>query len=164
MQMDEASPTSRTRRCGGSPGPSREPGGLLESAGGHRQPVYREGAGGDHPGAAGEAQPSGSGPRPSTTTRNTACGARDELSASASEIVAEPSRTPTPARLIGVKTYWQGARADGRSEPGDAAVRITTAKYLTPSGIDIHKKGIEPEIEVKMPEDIPDDATWKRTA
>lgn len=82
----------------------------------------------------------------------------DELSASASEIVAGAIKDTHTGTLIGVKTYGKGRVQTVVPMPGDAAVRITTAKYLTPSGIDIHKKGIEPDIEVKMPEDIPDDA------
>lgn len=77
----------------------------------------------------------------------------DEMSASASEIVAGAIKDTKAGTLVGTKTYGKGRVQTIVPLPGDAAVRITTAKYLTPKGTDIHKVGIVPDIEVKAPED-----------
>jgi carboxyl-terminal processing protease len=84
----------------------------------------------------------------------------DEFSASASEIVAGAIKDNQVGTLIGNKTFGKGRVQTVVPMPGDAAVRITTAKYLTPKGTDIHKVGIQPDIVVQMPEPdtLPDDA------
>lgn len=81
----------------------------------------------------------------------------DEMSASASEIVAGAIKDTRAGTLVGVKTYGKGRVQTIVPLPGDAAVRITTAKYLTPKGTDIHKVGILPDIEVKAPDEVPED-------
>lgn len=80
----------------------------------------------------------------------------DELSASASEIVAGAIKDYGAGTLIGTKTYGKGRVQTIVPLPGDAAVRITTAKYLTPKGTDINKVGILPDIVVNMPETPPE--------
>lgn len=77
----------------------------------------------------------------------------NEQSASASEIVAGAIKDTDAGTLVGVKTFGKGRVQTIVPLPGDSAVRITTAKYLTPNLTDIHQKGIEPHIEVKLPEE-----------
>ncbi len=79
----------------------------------------------------------------------------NEFSASASEITAGALKDLGTGTLVGVKTFGKGSVQkvyplrfpEGR----ESALKITTAHYLTPSGRDIHKVGIEPDIKVEMP-------------
>jgi carboxyl-terminal processing protease len=76
-------------------------------------------------------------------------------SASASEIVAGALQDHRRATLVGTRSFGKGSVQTiipiGRS----GAIRLTTARYYTPSGRSIQAKGIEPDIEV-MPE-VPKD-------
>lgn len=74
-------------------------------------------------------------------------------SASASEIVAGALQDNKRAVLVGETTFGKGSvqsiiplESKGRS----TAIRITTARYYTPSGREIHGKGIEPDIPVSI--------------
>lgn len=72
-------------------------------------------------------------------------------SASASEIVAGALKDNKGIKLIGEKTFGKGSVQEIKDLRGGAAIKITVAKWLTPSGIDITEKGLEPDIEVKNP-------------
>ncbi len=82
-------------------------------------------------------------------------------SASASEIVAGALQDHRRATLVGTRSFGKGSVQTiipiGRS----GAIRLTTARYYTPSGRSIQAKGIDPDIEVlpKLPEDLQDYAT-----
>jgi carboxyl-terminal processing protease len=72
-------------------------------------------------------------------------------SASASEIVAGALKDRGRAYLVGEKTYGKGSVQ--QVYPLDkAGFKITTARYYTPSDVNIDKKGIPPDREVKFPE------------
>ena len=75
----------------------------------------------------------------------------DNGSASASEIFAGAIKDTHRGILIGEKSYGKGSVQTIYSL-GKDGVKITIAKYYTPSGISIDKIGIEPSIEVKEPE------------
>ncbi len=74
-------------------------------------------------------------------------------SASASEIMSGALKDNQRAILVGENTFGKGLVQEVKSlSPFGAGLNITVQKYLTPSGNDINKKGIAPDIEVKFTE------------
>ncbi|EOS54076.1 S41 family peptidase [Paenibacillus barengoltzii] len=75
-------------------------------------------------------------------------------SASASEILAGALQESAGAKLVGETTYGKGTVQSSYSqEMGDGSLlKITIAKWLTPNGEWIHKKGIKPDVEVSQPD------------
>ena len=71
-------------------------------------------------------------------------------SASASEVLAGALKDHKKAILVGEKTYGKGVVQTLYGFKDGSAVKITTAKYYTPSGECIDKIGIKPDVEVKM--------------
>ncbi len=69
-------------------------------------------------------------------------------SASASEIVAAAIKENNRGVLIGEKTFGKGSVQRGFPLSNGGTVFLTIAHYITPSGKDIHKIGIEPNIKV----------------
>ncbi len=76
----------------------------------------------------------------------------DKSSASASEIVSGAIKDVGAGTLVGTTTFGKGRVQTIMPLQDGSAVAITTAKYLTPKGTDIHKKGIEPDIVVEQPD------------
>lgn len=70
-------------------------------------------------------------------------------SASASEIVSGALQDHHRAVLMGTKSFGKGSVQTVIPTPGDGAMRLTTARYFTPSGRSIQAKGIEPDIIVE---------------
>lgn len=70
-------------------------------------------------------------------------------SASASEIVAGALQDHRRAILLGTKSFGKGSVQTIIPVAGAGAMRLTTARYYTPSGRSIQAKGIEPDIEVQ---------------
>lgn len=70
-------------------------------------------------------------------------------SASASEIVAGALQDHRRAVLLGTKSFGKGSVQTIMPLSGSGAMRLTTARYYTPSGRSIQAKGVEPDIVVK---------------
>lgn len=71
-------------------------------------------------------------------------------SASASEIVAGALKDHRRAILMGTRSFGKGSVQTIVPLPGHGAMRLTTARYFTPSGVSIQSRGIEPDIEVVL--------------
>jgi carboxyl-terminal processing protease len=77
-------------------------------------------------------------------------------SASASEIVAGALQDHKRATLVGTRSFGKGSvQTIIPLGAGNGALRLTTARYYTPSGHSIQAKGITPDIEVLQ--EVPDD-------
>lgn len=74
----------------------------------------------------------------------------DGASASASEILSGALKDYKKAKLLGTKTFGKGMVQKIMPLPNETGLNLTIAKYLTPSGSDINKKGISPDIEVNL--------------
>ncbi|NOY91344.1 MAG: S41 family peptidase [Deltaproteobacteria bacterium] len=76
----------------------------------------------------------------------------NELSASAAEIVAGALRDHHRATLVGDRTFGKGSVQNIIDLPGGSALKLTIARYYTPSGESIQARGIEPD--VSAPQDL----------
>ncbi|MCK4891604.1 MAG: S41 family peptidase [Candidatus Pacebacteria bacterium] len=74
----------------------------------------------------------------------------NEGSASASEIFAGALKDNNGAKLVGKTTFGKGLVQEMQNLKDGSALKITVAKWLTPSGLDINKDGIKPDYEVEM--------------
>ena len=74
-------------------------------------------------------------------------------SASASEIFSGAMKDNKRALIVGERSFGKGLVQEVNRLQGGAGINITVQRYLTPSGTDIHKKGIEPDVIVELSED-----------
>lgn len=74
----------------------------------------------------------------------------DGGSASASEIVAGALKDTRNVALVGEKTFGKGSVQEVIPLDNETSIKITVAKWLTPSGTSIHEQGIEPTEKVEM--------------
>lgn len=77
----------------------------------------------------------------------------NEYSASASEILTAALKEFGVATIVGTNTYGKGIVQSVIPLGDGTAVKLTTEKYFTPKGNDIHKVGVAPDIEVELPDD-----------
>lgn len=75
----------------------------------------------------------------------------NEESASAAEIVSGAIKDKDTGTLVGVKTFGKGIVQTIFPLDSGTSVKLTTAKYLTPNKLSIHKIGIEPDVKVELP-------------
>lgn len=74
-------------------------------------------------------------------------------SASASEILAGALKDHSRAKLVGEKSFGKGTVQETKEFKDGSGIHITIAKWLLPSGKNIHKEGINPDVEVKSGDD-----------
>ena len=77
-------------------------------------------------------------------------------SASASEIVAGALKDHRRAVVVGTKSFGKGSVQTIMPVKGGGAMRLTTARYYTPSGRSIQGLGVSPDIIVEQPQRNPD--------
>ncbi len=78
-------------------------------------------------------------------------------SASASEIVAGALQDHRRAVVVGTKSFGKGSVQTVMPVRGDGAMRLTTARYYTPSGRSIQALGVSPDIVVEQPRPRPEE-------
>lgn len=78
--------------------------------------------------------------------------------ASASEIVSGALQARGRARLVGDQTFGKGSEQSVNTLSGNASVHITIAHWLTPKKVDIHGKGLTPDVLVKTGDKDVEDA------
>jgi len=78
-------------------------------------------------------------------------------SASASEIVAGALKDHRRAVVVGTKSFGKGSVQTIMPVKGGGAMRLTTARYYTPSGRSIQGLGVSPDIIVEQPQRNPDE-------
>jgi carboxyl-terminal processing protease len=74
----------------------------------------------------------------------------DGGSASSSEILSGALQDNKRAQLVGSKTFGKGLVQSVRPLHDGSGLAVTTAKYFTPSGKDINKQGIKPDVDVDL--------------
>jgi carboxyl-terminal processing protease len=78
----------------------------------------------------------------------------NEGSASASEIMAGAMKDTKRAVLVGNRTFGKGIvqKVQRFGNEGEG-IKMTVSEYFTPAGINIHGVGIEPDVEIELPDD-----------
>jgi carboxyl-terminal processing protease len=79
----------------------------------------------------------------------------NKYTASASEITAGALQDDHLATLVGTKTFGKGVVQSLYTLPDRGALKITTARYVTPNGRDIQHKGIVPDVVLDQRVDLP---------
>ena len=78
----------------------------------------------------------------------------NENSASASEILAGALQDYEKAVIVGTQSYGKGIVQSVIDLRDGTALKLTTAKYYTPDGNNIHEIGITPDVEIELPEEL----------
>jgi carboxyl-terminal processing protease len=90
----------------------------------------------------------------------------NKFTASASEITAGAVQDYRVGTIVGTKTFGKGVVQSLYNLPDRSALKITTARYVTPLGRDIHHKGVMPDVTIDQRVDVPiiDTASDKQLA
>lgn len=76
----------------------------------------------------------------------------DGGSASAAEILAGAIKEHKVGTLVGTRTFGKGSVQELVSITDETSLKVTIAKWLTPNGVSISEKGLDPDVEVKITE------------
>jgi carboxyl-terminal processing protease len=79
--------------------------------------------------------------------------------ASASEILAGALQDYKAAVIVGSQSYGKGIVQSTLDLRDGTALKLTTAKYYTPNGNNIHGIGITPDVEIDLPEELKTEVT-----
>jgi carboxyl-terminal processing protease len=77
----------------------------------------------------------------------------NEFSASAAELLAGALQDPKRASVVGANTFGKGSVQTILDLPGGGGLRLTTARYYTPSGHSLQAEGIHPDVRVELNRD-----------
>lgn len=79
-------------------------------------------------------------------------------SASASEVLAGALKDYGCAKLVGTTSFGKGIVQSLLELDDGSAIKMTVSHYYTPGGVDLHKKGLDPDVEIEqeIPEDLVD--------
>lgn len=80
-------------------------------------------------------------------------------SASASEILAGALQDYGVATIVGTQSYGKGIVQSVLDLQDGTALKLTTAKYYTPNGHNIHGIGITPDVEIDLPDELKSEVT-----
>ncbi len=83
-------------------------------------------------------------------------------SASASEILAGALRDDRKIIIVGDKTFGKGTIQEPQDLVGGSGLHITIAKWLTPAGIWVNEKGLEPDVKVQDDPNAKDDVQLQK--
>lgn len=78
----------------------------------------------------------------------------NEASASASEILAGALKDRDRGKVVGTTTFGKGIVQRLQDFPDGTGIKLTVSEYFTPKGIQIHNKGVIPDVEVEIPEGV----------
>lgn len=81
----------------------------------------------------------------------------NENTASASEILAAALKDNNKATIVGTKTYGKGVIQELLTLTDGSGLKITTNEYYTPNRSKINEVGIQPDEEIKLPEELEDE-------
>jgi len=77
----------------------------------------------------------------------------NEFSASAAELLAGALQDPKRAVVVGANTFGKGSVQTIIDLPGGGGLRLTTARYYTPSGHSLQAEGVHPDVRVELHRD-----------
>ena len=80
-------------------------------------------------------------------------------SASASEILSGALQDHGAATIVGTQSYGKGIVQSVLDLQDGTALKLTSAKYYTPNGNNIHGVGITPDVEIDLPEELKTEVT-----